>query len=191
MLLNTVFHAKRHSLAIWRHRDARLGGELGVPVRKTDPAVFKRRDLEDFDALTFRVTLQSLGENGLKLFCGLAVSRWDGRRWMSLDYNCHRPQRFRSCHPDDKPLGLAVVDERDPQRPAAGPARALTSTRMRLRQRRHNYYMEVEHRPSWAQTGLRRVRHVRAANAIATLTRGEIKTDNTQYGQGRQKDYRG
>jgi hypothetical protein len=30
------------------------------------------------------VTLQSLGENGLKLFCGLAVSRWDG-----LAGGCH------------------------------------------------------------------------------------------------------
>jgi len=84
MFLYALLCAQQNALALCRHGDARLGGELGVPVRKTDPAVFKRRDLEDFDALTFRVTLQSLGENGPKLFCGLAVSRWDG-----LAGGCH------------------------------------------------------------------------------------------------------
>src|SRR5215204_7626052 len=68
MFLYALLCAQQNPLALCRHGDARLGGELGVPVRKTVLAVFQRRDFEDFYALTFWVGTQGLGERGLKLF---------------------------------------------------------------------------------------------------------------------------
>jgi hypothetical protein len=82
MLLHALLRAQQYALALCRHCSARLGGELGVPVRET--VVCKTHELEKLDALAFRVSLERLGESGLKLFCGLAVSRRDG-----LAGGCH------------------------------------------------------------------------------------------------------
>jgi len=62
MLLHALLHAERQALAFCRHRDTRLGGVLGIPICKTVLAVFQWLDLQEFDAVTFRVSFQRLGE---------------------------------------------------------------------------------------------------------------------------------
>ena len=81
MFLYALLCAQQNALALCRHGDARLGGELGVPVRKTVLAVFQRRDFEDFYALTFWVGTQCLGERGLKLFDSFLFSGRDCFCW--------------------------------------------------------------------------------------------------------------